>query len=87
MAKKGSPRISIMGWRHDEMSIIASDIIHKAVSMGDVKTARERLQFKHIARPFFVTNDNMAKQYFSPVKTMTPEEAWNFLLPDKKRPW
>ncbi len=87
MAKKGSPRISIMGWRHDEMSIIASDIIHKAVSMGDVKTARERLQFKHIARPFFVTNDNTAKQYFSPVKTMTPEEAWNFLLPDKKRPW
>ncbi len=87
MAKKNSPRISIMGWRHDEMSIIASDIIHRALSIKETGAAKEKLKFKHIAAPFFVTNDPNAQQYFGLVKTMTPEQAWSFLLPDRKRPW
>lgn len=85
MAKPDSPKIMIMGWKAEEMSVTAADLIHQAAELKNVKAAKANIVFKHEAKPFFVSNTEDSGM-FDP-KLMTPGDAWKFKNPDKKQPW
>jgi DNA-binding LacI/PurR family transcriptional regulator len=86
MAKKESPKIAIMGWRAEEMSDMASDIMNRALKIEGVLEIKKAIRFSHKAMPFFVTNTKSIDVFY-PHPVMTPKEAWIYLYPKRKRPW
>ena len=86
MAKKNAPKIAIMGWKAEEMSMKASEMMDKTFLFNSAKEAKSQMGQIHSVKPFFVTNTGEDK-VFEPYGAMNPARAWDHVHHNQKRPW